>query len=157
MVALDFFADGKHLVIDAVVTIVDRNTVLDKVATTPGCAAKHAEDKKFLADRTSKQPTSAHHGGPHVLVSFAMEDGGRLGAHAHALLRTLATWALAKGRTPPAKISHLVQKWQQRLSTLLYLALSVMPFASSALPQLPGNNTSRSVLSKGLIYIHTPS
>ena len=42
VVALDFFADGRHLVIDAVMTTVYRNTVLEKVATTPGFAAKQA-------------------------------------------------------------------------------------------------------------------
>jgi len=92
VVALDFFANGRHLVIDAVLTTVYRNTVvLEKVATVPGYAAKQAEDKKFLADRTSTQPISGIHGGPHILVPFALEDGGRLGAHAHALLRALAT------------------------------------------------------------------
>ena len=39
-------------------------------------------------------------GGPHILVPFAIEDGGRLEEHAHALLRALATAALSKGRSP---------------------------------------------------------
>ena len=82
VVALDFFADGRHLVIDAVMTTVYMNIVLEKVATVPGYAAKQAEDMKFLADRTSRQPISSTHGGPHILVPFAIEDGGRLGAHA---------------------------------------------------------------------------
>jgi hypothetical protein len=45
VVALDFFADGRHLVIDAVMTTVYMNTVMEKVATVPGFAAKQAEDK----------------------------------------------------------------------------------------------------------------
>ena len=53
VVALDFFADGHHLVIDAVMTIVYKNTVLEKVATVPGFVVKQAEDRKFLTDRTS--------------------------------------------------------------------------------------------------------
>ncbi len=53
VVALNFFADGRHLVIDAVMTTVYRNTMLERVATIPGFAAKHAEDNNFLADRTS--------------------------------------------------------------------------------------------------------
>ncbi len=101
VVALDFFADGRHLVIDAVMITVYKSTVLEKVATVPGYAAKHAEDTKFLADRTSSQPISAVNGGPHIQVPFAIEDGGRLGAHAQALLRTMWTVALTKGRTPP--------------------------------------------------------
>jgi len=53
VVALDFFAHGKHLVIDAVVTTLYKNTILQKVTSIPGYAAKQAEDGKFLADRTS--------------------------------------------------------------------------------------------------------
>ena len=82
VVALDFSADGCHLVIDDVVTTVYRNTVLEKVATVLGYAAKQAEDKKFHANRTSSKPISLLHGGPHILVLFAIADGGRLGAHA---------------------------------------------------------------------------
>jgi len=40
VVALDFFADGRHLVIDAVMTTVYKNTVLEKVATVPGIRGK---------------------------------------------------------------------------------------------------------------------
>ena len=116
-------------------TTVYRNTVLEKVATVPGFAARQAEDRKFLADRTSTQPISAVHGGPHILVPFAIEDGGRLGSHAQALLRSLATTALNKGRTPPfarrvEKLTHnmhislWVRRWQQRLSAWVHLAIS---------------------------------
>ena len=135
VVALDFFADGRHLVIDAVMTIVYRNATLEKVATVPGFAAKQAEDRKFRADKTSSQPISAAHGGPHILVPFAVEDGGRLGAHAQALLRALASTALANGRSPPFargvdKITHNMQislwtrRWQQRLSAWVHLSIS---------------------------------
>ena len=82
VVALDFFADGRHLVIDTVMTTVYRNTVLEKVATIPGYAAKQAEDMKFLDDMALCQPISAVNGGPHILVPFSIEDGGRMGAHA---------------------------------------------------------------------------
>ncbi len=98
IVALDFFADGRHMVIDAVMTTVYRNTVLEKVATVQGYSTKQAKEGKLLADRTSRQPISVVNGGPHILVPFAIEDGGRLGAHAQALLRALATTALTKGR-----------------------------------------------------------
>ena len=52
VVALDFFTYGRHLVIDAVMTTVYMNIVLERGATIPGYAAKHAEDVKFLAGRT---------------------------------------------------------------------------------------------------------
>ena len=127
MVALDFFADGRHLVIDAVMTTVYKNTMLEKVAMVPGFAAKQAEDRNFLADKTSTRPISVVHGGPHILVPFAIEEGGRLGEHAQALMRSLAIAALAKERTPPfamgveklthnMQISMWVRRWQQRLS-----------------------------------------
>jgi hypothetical protein len=130
-----FFADGRHIVIEAVMTTVYRNTVLEKVVTVPGYAAKQAEDRKFLADKTSSQPIYAVNGGPHILVPFAIEDGGRLGAHAQALLRSPATATLTKGRTSPFAngvelmthnmlVSLWVRRWQQRLSSWLNLAIS---------------------------------
>ena len=48
-----------------------------------------AEDKKFTADKVSPQPVSCKHGGDHVLVPFAMEDDGTLGAHAQMMMRSL--------------------------------------------------------------------
>jgi hypothetical protein len=58
------------------------------------------EDQKFYTDRFSVEPVASIHGGPHVLVSFALEDGGSIGAHAQALLRPLAVVALEKGKSP---------------------------------------------------------
>ncbi len=84
---LDFFAEDRHLVIDAVVTTVYRNTAIRGVASIHGNAAKHAEDRKPLVDKSSVELIAAIHGGPHVLVPFAIEDGGRLGAHALAYLK----------------------------------------------------------------------
>jgi hypothetical protein len=71
VVALDFFVEDRHLVIDAVVTTMYMITLLQKEASIPGLAAKQAEDKKFLAYRTSSHPIAAPHGvdgGPHVLI-----------------------------------------------------------------------------------------
>ena len=132
---MDFFADGRHLVIDAVLTTVYMIAVLEKVATVLGFAAKQVEDMKLHADRASAQPISGIHGGPHILVPFALEDGGRLEAHAQALLRALATTTLAKGRIPPFArgtedmthpmlVSLWVRRWQQRISAWLHLAIS---------------------------------
>jgi hypothetical protein len=88
-------------VIDAVMTTFYKKTMLEKVATVPGYATKQAEDRIFWADKTSSKPISAVNGGPHILVPFAIEDGGRQGSHAHALLRALATATLARRRPPP--------------------------------------------------------
>ena len=136
VLALDFFADDRHLVIDAVMTtVVYKSAVMEKVSTVPGFAAEQAKDTKFLADKTSTQPIFGLYGGPHILVPFAIEDGGRLGAHAHALLRSLATTALAKGRTPTfargveklthnMQISLWVRRWQQRMFAWVHMAIS---------------------------------
>ncbi len=128
VIVLDFFRDGQHLVLDAVVTTIYRNTVLHQVSTVPRYAAKQDEDMKFYADRTSTDPIASIHGAPHVLVPFALEDGGRLGSHAQALLRSFATLAVEKRRRPPRAYrdssssaptlaSLWVQRWQQSLST----------------------------------------
>ncbi len=117
------------------VTTVYRNTIVHQVSTIPGYDAKQAEDMKFYADKSSAQPVASIHGGPHVLVTFAQEDGGRLGAHAQALLRSFAILAIEKGRRPPLAYrdtsssaptlaSLWVHRWQQRLSTCMHLALS---------------------------------
>ena len=63
-------------------------TILCVTSLIPDHVAKLAEDKKFKADEMSSQPVSCKHGDDHVFVPFAMEDGGTLGAHAHALLKT---------------------------------------------------------------------
>jgi len=121
VVVQDFFAEGRHLVVDVVVTTVYRNTILQGVASIPRYAAKQAQDMKLYVDKTSTQRIAAIHGGPHVLVPFAIEDRGRLGAHALALLRSLAIVALDKGRRPPfahracvPSSSSAVSLWVQR-------------------------------------------
>ena len=92
-------AEGRrHLVIDVVVTTVYHNTVVQRVASIPGYAAKQADGRKLLADRTSLEPIAVVHGGPYVLAHFAIEDCSHLGAHAHALLTALAIVALEKDR-----------------------------------------------------------
>ena len=136
LVALDFFGPGRHLLLDAVVTTIYRNAIMDKASKIPGHAAKLAEDRKFDADKASVTPVSSVFGGDHVLVPFAMEDGGRFGAHALALafLRSLAEHAVSQGvfcapdsfasLKPAMQVSLWVQRWQQRLSAWLHVSLS---------------------------------
>jgi len=136
VVVLDFFAEGMHLVVDVVVTTVYRNTILQGAASIPGYATKQTEDRKLYADKTSAQPIVGIHGGPYVLIPFVIEDGGRLEAHAIALLRSLAIVALDKGKRPsfahralfgpssPTLMSLWVKRWQQRISSWLHLAIS---------------------------------
>ena len=68
-------------------------------------------------------------------MPFALEDSGRIGAHAKALLRSIATLVTETERRPPLSYiyssssaptlaSLWVQRWQQRLSTKLHFALS---------------------------------
>ena len=107
---------------------------MDKASKIPGHAAKLAEDRKFDADKAAATPVSSVFGGDHVLVPFAMEDGGRLGAHALAFLRSLAEHAVSQGvfcapdsfasLKPAMHVSLWVQRWQQRLSAWLHVGLS---------------------------------
>ncbi len=140
IVVLDFHAPGRHLLLDGVVTTVYRNTRQRETGVIPGYAAKLAEDRKFYADKTSERPVARPHGGLHTLVPFAVEDGGRLGAHAQAFLRALAERAVAQGRMsrPPLRdpsgcvvrgdgatqVSLWVQRWQRHISTWLHISLS---------------------------------
>ena len=117
------------------VTTVYRNSILARVATVPGFAAKKVEDTKFRDDQYSTQSVLAAHGGRHTFLPFAMEDGGRIGAHGQVVLRMLADDAVAKGElpprprnaphfSPPVEVSLLVRRWQQRLFPWLHLTLS---------------------------------
>jgi hypothetical protein len=143
--ALDFFAQDMHLVIDAVVTTMCMNTFLQKVASIPGYAAKQAEDRKFQADRISSHPIATPHGGPHVLVPFAMEDGGRLGAHAQALPRALAVTAIAK-EPPGGEETRGRFAWDGGVALGTTVAAATIhlvafgPLASSHSPPLSRNN-----------------
>ena len=47
VVVLDFFAEDRHLDLDAVVTKVYRNTILKHATIVPGYVAKHAVERKF--------------------------------------------------------------------------------------------------------------
>jgi hypothetical protein len=98
IVVLDYTAPGKHLLLDGVVTTVYKKTRQRERSASPGYAAKLVENRKFYADKTSERPATRIHGGRHTLVPFAVEDGGRLGAHALPLLRALAERAFHQGR-----------------------------------------------------------
>ena len=84
IVVLDFYAPGRHLLLDRVVTTVYMNSRLRETIEVPGYAAKLVEDRKFYADKTSERLVARIHGGLHTLIPFVVEDGGRLGAHAQA-------------------------------------------------------------------------
>ncbi len=95
--------------------------------------AKLVEDKKLYTDMTTERPEARIHGGLHTLVPFAVEDGGRLGAHAQAFLRTLAERAVRQGRRSrlpvydpsgavgrgdgATQVSLWVQRWQRHISS----------------------------------------
>ncbi len=138
--------DAILYVIDGVVTTVYRNYVLSKVATITEFAAKKVEVMKFKTDEDSANQVSVNHGGRHMLIPFAMEDGGRIGAHGQAALRMLAEYDVAKGKydvaiteydvakghqaaraaplLPPEVVAMWVRRWQQKLSVMLHLTLS---------------------------------
>jgi hypothetical protein len=80
--------------LDGVVTTLYKNTRQRETREIPGYATKLAEDKKFYADKISERLAAKIHGGRRTLVPFAIEDGGRLDAHAQAFLRSLAERAV---------------------------------------------------------------
>ena len=90
IMVLDYHALGRHLLLEGVVTMVYRNTRQRETGGIPGYTAKQVEDIKLYADKSSERPVARIHGGLHTLAPFAVEDGGRLGAHAQAFLRSLA-------------------------------------------------------------------
>ena len=141
IVVLEYYARGRHLLLDGVVTIVYRNTRQRVTGEIPGYAVKLMEDRKFYADKTSARHIAKIHGGMmHTLLPFAVEDGGRLGAHAHAFLRSLAERVVRQGRGSrfPARdpignilrsdwasqVSLRVQRWHRHISSWLHLSLS---------------------------------
>ena len=72
------------------------NGILHYAGTVPGYnAAKQAEDTQLQADKASLSAVSTMHGGDHVFVPFAMEDGGRIGAHGLPFLKALAEHAVS--------------------------------------------------------------
>ena len=106
--------------------------MLQQVATIPGYAAKHAEGMTFLVDKTFRQPIAAPHGGPHVMVPLAIKDGGRRGARAKALLRAVATSALAKDTIPDAQWRSTDSPHPIHVGVPLGLAMAASPFFLAA-------------------------
>ena len=99
---------------------------------TPGLAAREAEEVKFKNDRESSLPTSL---GPHRLVPFAIEEFGRFGRRAMALLRELASRGVTDGflKPPSSWLSakrpqilsyYWVDHWLQDISATLALHLA---------------------------------
>jgi len=141
IMVLDYHAPGRHLLLDDVVTTVYMNIRQRETGEISGYAAKLVEDTNFT-------PTRPQNGSlPGSVVGctlcsylFALEDGGRLGAHAHAFLRSLAGRVFHHGRRSrsPAcdpsgnilrsdgatHVSLWVQRWQRHISSWHHLSLS---------------------------------
>ena len=130
---------GKHLLLDGVVTTIYRNTRHRETMTIHGYASKLVEYKKLYADKISERHVAKIHGGRHTLVPFAVVDGGRLGAHAQSFQRSLVERAVhqcRKSRTPSrdpcgvirrndgvTHVSLWVQRWQRHISTWPHLTM----------------------------------
>ena len=137
VVWLNFLGPGQHLLIDVSITGVYRDAVLDDVSRVPGFAAKAREDAKLDEDFRSASPVSQVHGGRHSrLVPFVLEEGGRFGDHALAILLEIAelggaqtgklkvpeSWSCSN---PQAASAYWVRKWKQEVSGwLLQVTLS---------------------------------
>jgi len=101
LVVLDFTELGRHHILDGVVTTVCMNSFMSRVEVVPGLAAKKVEGTKFKAGQISAHPVSSVHEGRHTFVPFAIEDGGRIGAHGQDVLRMLVEHVVARGKLPP--------------------------------------------------------
>jgi hypothetical protein len=137
-----------HLVIDVTVGSPLAGCHLDLAAANPGHVANKLETLKFAADSNS----SLCLGMAHRFVPFAVEEFGRLGDHAQALLYEWACRLVATHRpellgSPAGKLAvqHQLRIWRQRLS----LAVNVT-HAQSAL-NADSNNT-RTLLS-GVLHL----
>eukprot|EP00873_Tetraselmis_striata_P009441 jgi/Tetstr1/429705/TSEL_019600.t1 len=100
VVQLDYMGPGVHLVLDAAVTCVFRNSIAAQVAVQPGYAARLREQTKFRVDACSSQPVARRH----RFVPCVLEEGGRPGEHLLALLKELAERGIASGhlKQPPS-------------------------------------------------------
>ena len=97
IMVLDYKRYGiKTLLVDGVITTIFRSTCLKKTSTTPGYAAKQAEDMKLYVDKASLKPVSTVHGGPHSPLGNGR--WGRLGTCAQALLLDLACRVVKDGK-----------------------------------------------------------
>ncbi len=113
---------------------------LRETTEVPGYAAKLVEDMKFYTDKTSERHVARIHGELHIMIIFAVEDGGRLGARAQAFLHTLAERAVRQDRRSRAQlrdpggnvlrndgathVSMWAQRWQRYITSWLHLTLS---------------------------------
>ena len=95
---------------------------------------------KFKTDEDSPYPVLANHGGRHMMIPFAMEDGGRIGARGHATLRMLAEYAVAKGKLPPqaARATPLLPPEDVAAWVCMQVATEALNLAPSHHPVPPG-------------------
>ena len=126
----DYDGPGQRLYIDVTVRCPFNATGFAH-ALRPGYRAARGERDKFHADARSAHPVATHC----RLVPFAMETGGRLGAHASAMLMEWARRAAgllpsATARTAPS----LAQKWSQSVVTTLKLSLVKLATSPTGLP-----------------------
>ena len=108
--------DGQLLLVDLSVTSIFRSAAHEPSAG-PGSLAASAESAKLSKYRLVQR---------HRVVPFVLEDGGRLGEHARALLIELAKLAARNGKCPKdpstgqLRIAQLVDKWCQWFSVTLH-------------------------------------
>eukprot|EP00873_Tetraselmis_striata_P037933 jgi/Tetstr1/458197/TSEL_044687.t2 len=130
VVRLDYMGPGVHLVLDAAVTCVFRNSIAAQVAVQPGYAARLREQTKFRVDACSSQPVARRH----RFVPCVVEEAGRLGEHLLALLKELAERGFASGHLkqppswrelrPAALVAHWIRKWTVKLFVALHIVLA---------------------------------
>ena len=107
--------DGQLLLVDLSVTSIFR-CAAHEPSSGPGSLAAAAETAKLSKYRNVTR---------HRVIPFVLEDGGRMGEHARALLHELAKGAARRGRCPTdssgcPRMAWLVSKWCEWFSAALH-------------------------------------
>jgi hypothetical protein len=115
------FSGLTHLIVDVSVAGVCGTSAIHDFGSDriPGAAARAREREKFHADMTSTRPLAL----THRFVPFVVEEFGRLGEHARAILFELASGYATRrlpGLVGSPEWSTLLQRslrdWRQRFS-----------------------------------------
>ena len=124
---LNYFAPGRHLMLDVSVAMVLRESATTRAtAPLPGWAALAAEKTKFREDADRRAHEGAHGRlSRFTLVPFVMEESGRFGLQALAFLRDFNGWA-RRQRLESGVVSYASQQvvWRQELTASLHFALA---------------------------------
>jgi hypothetical protein len=149
--AMGFTSATHHLVIDVASVTVMCGTHVAGAAVTAGSAARAKERDKFAHSAALVRRAG------HRFVPFVVEQYGRLGVHAQALLRELADRTIAAGRfrhcdgrSRDASRAMLLSMWRSRISVAFRAAQAdIILRRSQEAACAPDRRISRAMLRMG--------